>query len=322
LLETVAGQRAPGSRTVTAEFTGVNANFTVTNATTPLTITQEDARATYTGLTFVSTPSTSTSTATVTLRATIQDITAALPATDADAGDIRKATVKFVDRDASDAVLCVATLGLVNPADVKTASASCDWSASIGSSDAAHFTVGIIVAGYYTRNASEDDAVVTVSKPYTGFITGGGFLINQLSSGTYSGANGLRSNFGFNVKNNKSGSNLQGAVNIIVRSNGKVYQIKSNAINSMTATLANGSTPGTAQFSGKANLKDITNPLAQISLGGNLTLNMMLTDKGEPGSSDTIGFTLWDGNTLLYSSNWSGTKTNEQILTGGNTQVR
>jgi hypothetical protein len=49
---------------------------------------------------------------------------------------------------------------------------------------------------------------------------------------------------------------------------------------------------------------------------------MTLTDKGEPGSSDMIGFTLWDGNTLLYSSNWSGAKTNEQILAGGNTQVR
>jgi len=90
----------------------------------------------------------------------------------------------------------------------------------------------------------------------------------------------------------------------------------------MTATLANGSLAGTAQFSGKANVKDITNPLAPVSLNGNLTLNMTLTDKGEPGSSDTIGFTLWDGNTLVFSSNWSAAKTIEQILAGGNTQVR
>jgi len=323
LLETELNQMAPGPHTVTAEFTGVNTNFIVNNATTQLTITKEDARATYTGLLFVSTPSTSSNSATITLRATIQDITAALPASDADAGDIRKATVKFVDRDAGDALLCTATLGLINAADVKTASASCDWNASITSGDAAHFTIGIVVDGYYTRNASDDDAIVTLAKPYTGFITGGGYLINQASSGSFAGGNGLRSNFGFNVKNNKSGSNLQGAVNIIVRSNGKVYQIKSNAINSMTATLANGLTgSGTAQFSGKANLRDITNPLAPVSLSGNLTLNMTLTDKGEPGSSDTIGFTLWDGNTLVYSSNWSGANTIEQLLNGGNTQVR
>jgi hypothetical protein len=324
LLETVAGQMAPGSRTVTAEFTGVNSNFAVSNATTPLTITKENARATYTGLLFVSTPSTSTNSATITLRATIQDITAVLPATDPDGGDIRNATVKFVDRDASDAVLCTATVGLINAADSKTASASCDWTASMSSSDnSVHFTIGIVVDGYYTRNESEDDAVVTLAKPYTGFITGGGYLVNQESTGTYAGGNGLRSNFGFNVKNNKSGSNLQGAVNIIVRSNGKVYQIKSNAISSMTATLANGPTgTGTAQFSGKANIRDITNSLAPISLAGNLTLNMTLTDKGEPGSSDMIGFTLWDGNTLLYSSNWNGAKTIELVLAGGNTLVR
>jgi hypothetical protein len=48
---------------------------------------------------------------------------------------------------------------------------------------------------------------------------------------------------------------------------------------------------------------------------------MTLTDKGEPGSSDSIGFTLWNGNTLLFSSEWTGSKTDEKRLDGGNLVV-
>jgi hypothetical protein len=134
-------------------------------------------------------------------------------------------------------------------------------------------------------------------------------------------------NFGYNVKFNKSGSNLQGHVNVIVRqkvgSTWKVYQIKSNSISSLSQNINNTGTGGTALFASKANLTDITNPLNPIALGGNLSLEMQLNDVGEPGSSDTIGFTLWSGsNTLLFSNNWVGGKTVQQLLGGGNLQVR
>ena len=76
-----------------------------------------------------------------------------------------------------------------------------------------------------------------------------------------------------------------------------------------------------ANFVSKANLTDITNPNSPNSLLGNLTLQMKMTDKGSPGSTDTIAFSLYDGSTLLYSSNWNGTQTIEQILGGGNLVV-
>ena len=39
-----------------------------------------------------------------------------------------------------------------------------------------------------------------------------------------------------------------------------------------------------------------------------------MTDKGEPGSSDTIGITVWNkSGGLWFSSNWNGTKTVEQV---------
>ncbi|PYP66016.1 MAG: hypothetical protein DMD36_18180, partial [Gemmatimonadetes bacterium] len=293
-----------------------------------LTVTQEDARTTWSGLLFYSTASTSTSTANVTLQATIQDITAVAsdPAYDPYPGDIRTSVVQFVSRDPSNygALLCQATLTLLNPSDSKTAIASCSWTASIGNADAVPYTIGTVIAGNYLRDNQTDDMVLTVAKPLIGFTTGGGFLVNQASGGSYAGDAGLKTNFGFNAKVNKSGSNLQGSVNIIIRKGGRVYQIKSNAISSLTEQLATSGTGGTAQFASKANLTDITNPLAPISLGGNLNFQMTINDQGEPGTSDLVTFQLMsaDGTTLLFSSNWSGTKTVEQVLGGGNVQVR
>lgn len=78
---------------------------------------------------------------------------------------------------------------------------------------------------------------------------------------------------------------------------------------------------GIADFRSKATLTDVTNPLAPVSLGGNFTLQIVMTDKGEPGSSDSIALTLWSGNKLLFSSAWNGAKTVEQILGGGNLVV-
>jgi hypothetical protein len=46
-----------------------------------------------------------------------------------------------------------------------------------------------------------------------------------------------------------------------------------------------------------------------------------LTDKGEPGLSDSIGITVYNGNTLLFSSNWNGATTVESTLGGGNLVV-
>jgi hypothetical protein len=102
------------------------------------------------------------------------------------------------------------------------------------------------------------------------------------------GAVGQKTNFGFNVKYNKGGTNLQGQVNIIVRNGGRTYQIKSNSITSLAATSAT----GTATFNGKANIQDITDPLNPISMDGNASLQLTLTDNSEPGTSDTIGITL------------------------------
>ena len=57
-------------------------------------------------------------------------------------------------------------------------------------------------------------------------------------------------------------------------------------------------------------------------MDGNAALQVVMTDKGEPGRSDTIAITVWNkSGGLWFSSNWNGTKTLEQMLGGGNLVV-
>jgi hypothetical protein len=187
----------------------------------------------------------------------------------------------------------------------------------------AQYSVGIVVGGNYTRDSAGDDALVTVAKLIPGSLAGGGYTVNQASAGSVASDAGKRTNFGFSVKNVKSGANFQGSVTVIVQSGGRTYQVKSNAIGSLVTKVATGTAPGTGSFSGKANITDITNPSAPLAVEVNATLQVTLTDRGEPGSSDTIGITVWGKNgKLWFSNNWSGTKTVEQTIGGGNLAVR
>jgi hypothetical protein len=346
-LTAVALTEAPGTVTVTAEFTGVNANFIVSSATTPLTVTQEDARAYYTGASVFWTSSTSSTSATVTLSATIKDITAVDPVTDPNGGNITNARVSFVSRDGTVLAGCIGLIpALVDPSNPLVGTVTCQTtSLSASSSGAAQYTIGIVVNNYYTRNNTDDDTVIDVAQPIaTSFITGGGYLMNPATTaGPYAPDANRKTNFGFNVKYNKSGTNLQGNVNVIFRRGTSVYQIKSNALSSLGVKYCNTlltltscgllpTTPCTvnataacpiqATFQGKANLYDVTASGTPVLLGGGLSLQMSMTDRGEPGSADSIAISLYNslsnGSTLLLSSQWDGTRTTEKVLNGGN----
>ena len=319
------GQMSPGVHTVTAVFNGVNTNFNVTNATAPLTITQEDARAYYTGACFASTVNATSSSAIVTLAATIKDISAVLgdPAYDAYPGDIRNATISFINRDNNTIIAANVPLGLVDPNDPKVAVAAFNWNVTI-SGNSQSFTIGIIIGGYYIRNSGYDNTIVTVSKPLSDFITGGGYLELSNSAGIKAGDVGSKSNFGFNVKFNKRGTNLQGNYNNIVRRTESgvqhAYQVKGNNFTSLA--IQKSAAGGKATFNSKANITDVTDPLAPVSIAGNCILQVKMTDSGQPGTEDSISLTVWNpAGGLWYASNWNGTRTIEQVLGGGNLNV-
>ncbi len=306
---------APGTYPITCSGgEDDNYSFSYTNGT--LTVTREDAQATYTGDMLAFTSS-SGSTASVTLRATVLDSSLVSSFNDSAPGDIRNATVTF--KEGATTLCGPLAVSLLNGATT-SGTASCAVSLGLG----AH-TIDIYVNNYYTATAS---GLVEVAQPNGSFITGGGQLAISSSAGQYKADTGSIANFGFNV-NYRNLRNLQGHTSLIFQAGGHTYQIKSTAINSLgitfkTPTGATCSGPvsstcfGYADFQAKANLTDITNPLAPISLGGNLTLQVTLTDKGEPGSSDTIAFTVWSGSRLLFSSNWNGAQSVQQLLGGGN----
>ncbi len=102
-----------------------------------------------------------------------------------------------------------------------------------------------------------------------------------------------------------------------------VYQWVNNAWVA-GCTGATSTSPCKAQFNGKANIQDITNPVASIGVSGNDSLQFNMTDYGSPGSTDTLGITLWNGSGgIWFSTNWVGTPpaTVEQLLAGGNLVV-
>jgi hypothetical protein len=314
---------APGTyvvRATASDSLGASASQDIT-----IVVAKEDARVTYTGLYFTSTSCPTCSTATVVLAATVQDISVTADAAgDIWPGDIRNANVTFVDRD-TNTPICTASVGLVTPGNLQTGTATCSFSANLGTANSMTYNIGIVVNNWYTRNSAADNVMVTVSKPLSSsFITGGGYLVLSNSAGLTAGDAGSKANFGFNVKYNRNGRNLQGNLNLIVRrteADGMVhvYQIKSTSLTSLTV---NPST-GTASAVSKATITDITDPANPLPVEGNATLQMTMDDNGEPGSSDTLGITVWNKNGgLWFSSNWNGVKTIEQLLGGGNLQVR
>jgi len=279
-------------------------NYSVTLVNGSLTVTQKPATATYTGPLFVATASRTTSTATVTLSATIKD-------TSGGAGDIRNATVTFVDRDTGVAIASNLPVTLVNSTDIKTGTASYNWSVDIRANYSQSFTIGIIVGKDYTRNDPSDNAVVTVSKPLAGSVTGGGYLVNLSTAGTVPGDHGAKTFFGFEAKSG-SGS-LTGGAMVLVSYKGHVYLYNSTSITSLTLP-----TGKTARFAGTGTIRDVTNPLRPITLLTNASLQVTMTDNGEPGTTDTIGITIrTSAGALWFSSDWNGTQTVEQSLSGG-----
>jgi uncharacterized repeat protein (TIGR03803 family) len=334
LIETAGsvGEMAPGTHTVTVGITGGTNAPNFVKPTTAITIMQEDARATYTAPLTVAAPLDHSAPVKLTLVATIRDISAVAgdPEYDPDGGDIRNATVRFFNRETNETLADNVPVILADAANPLVGTASADLSLSIGA-DYATYTIGIEVKNYYQRNSTSEDAIINVASPLNDFVTGGGFVILSSSSGEKAGEAGSKNNFGFNVKFNKKGNNPQGNFNSIIRRtewNAKrsrnelhVYTIKSNSI---TALSFQPSTTGglRAVFTAKANIREISNGNGGGTVVPNATVEVQVTDNGEPGTNDRIAITVWDmPGKLWFASNWNGAAAQQQQLAKGNVQI-
>src|SRR5262249_4627410 len=148
---------------------------------------------------------------------------------------------------------------------------------------------------------------------------------NTTPGGTSGPDPGERTSYGFEAKSSSKGNT--GNANVIVHHGSSVYQFNSSSISTVTFPSTDGNPGIRATFSGTGTVSDITDPAHPVIIpnGSNATIQVSMHDAGEPGTSDTIGFTIRLGDaakTLWYSNNLVNGQTVEALRDGGNLQVR
>jgi hypothetical protein len=301
------------------------ANYTlnsITTASTTANITPLAVCASYNGVTFANTDVSSTST----------NVILSIVINTSGSVDARTASVKFATDNNGGPYTAV--LDGTN-SNINQAIYNYSMPVNIGNNLSQTTQVSWTTLGNFQNDSScpETNTDVTVSTRTTDFITGGGFVKLNSSAGTYKGDVNSKTNFGFNVKWNKTLSNIQGGgFNSIVRSGNLTYQIKAAKVLTLAVTPRTTSSPATAAFTSSNATVTVTNANtgAIVSSVGNGNLTVEITDACEPGSgakttSDQIAITLKDTKgVLLYSNNWNAAtnKTDKQYLNGGNLQVQ
>ncbi len=321
--------QTPGAATVSASYAGTTTQAAATTSTN-INI-QPDSNvgplqnaALYTGALFVWTTGPSSSTASLAMSATIRDTSTSCT------GDITKAKVTFAIRTNGstswNAIPNASNLpvGLVTPTDKTVGTASALAQYDIGKTvDITSIEIAVIVGGEYYLNNVAYDQIVTISKPgLVSSFTGGGAVQNAAftAGGTsYPASSGYlanapadavdpnyRTSFEADVKYNKSGTNPQGKVTVLVKSYNKpdgtvdtavhTYLITSNAISELTMKGAN-----VVSFSSKVTLKDMATGATIDS--GNM-MNVTLTD-GLNGATDLVAIQVQKSTGgLWYSDSW------------------
>lgn len=295
-----------GSVTVSASYAGSTNGFNLPgSASTTKTIggspnvgPGQDATSLYTGSLWFWTTSSTSSTATLTLSATIKDTFEYCP------GDITKAKVSFlISTNGGTSFSPVSSaqnlpVGLVNPNDPTTGTASAISQYNIGTSQSVTLTVRVIVGGQYNSSGLTYDVPVTIGKPgLANSLMGGGRLKNDgmpFPANGFLGANSIDSVFGSQVIYTKSGTNPKGDVTVTITScnkpDGSVetgctiststkwhkYFIKSNAISELSLIS------GSASFGSKTNVSELLPDGTKVSLDGGNTMQLVFTPIGKP----------------------------------------
>ena len=289
-----------------------NASGTVTDR-----ISARSATVNYIGQTVWTTSGSSSTTAQVTLTASMQDATGVA---------LAGATVDFID----------ALTGKVLASGVKVAAVSGVPGAgtantvvtlSTGQYGSESYEILVKLTGNYdntTQALADKTATVVVSKPATfNSIIGGGTIMDTAATtvaGTYASPQAVVYSVG--LQYNKSLTNLQGQIKLSIdQADGSVIVIKSNSLSSMTVSTITGGKQSTVYA--KASVSRINLDGSITTLEGGATLRMDVLDMTT--GADSIGFTVLSSkdSSLLYSNDWfydtvtKTWKTRAQALAGG-----
>jgi parallel beta-helix repeat protein len=140
------------------------------------------------------------------------------------------------------------------------------------------YTVQVNVAGGYYNGADED--VLVVYDPSLGFTTGGGWFYWPGTGDAETGYPGDRTNFGYTMKYNKNGKNVQGNL-LLIRHlpDDTIYRVKSNALYGLALGEDSKVPLGWATFSGKSTYQEPGWPEPV----GNHEFIVYVEDRNEPG---------------------------------------
>ena len=357
-------------------------NYSLGSGAGSYSVTQEDSTLTYTGLQYFGVPATQT-TVNVTLTYTVQDASVVQnPAAsyyDTNPGDISNAvaapvsiTGSYVSGNGTMANYTgsctptgvVAAPGLTLTGSLlgtvpSTGTFTCSISLPVNGNFTAAATSG--TGSYYNFSGGDTQVMIATSNGGAGLVTGGGYQSalylgtnGNGTNGKYADsssvmlmpASGTKMNYGFVAKFNKNASNLQGNVNIIIRSHclakgigGSnylpnwgpdglcVYQIKGTNVSSMSDQPASSTKPGYGNVVSNAIITDVTWPTSQPVMGGGTTqLEMYDNQSGNSGTTpDTLGIQVTDNKgKVWFSNNWNGatlktvTATASPQIQGGN----
>ncbi len=324
-LTRVAGEDAPGPYAINQGSLLLTSNYNLIYVGANLTITPQNATpmstSFYTGSTFFWTTSSTSSTASLVLVATLKN-------SPNYGGDISSAKINFYINGTL--VAKNQPVGLVNPGDQTVGTATAVVQYNLGNNSTAdNVMVKVEVTGNYTSTQSPGTtSTVMVAQPVAGGqIVGGANLTDEGSAGIVKGS----SNVSFVVKYNKSLKNPQGGVELLITSkydrNGVYdplvpheYKISSNAI----STLAVGQpTPNVAQFTGKANIAEFKNGVYE-AIEGNCSMVFDLKDVSVSGNGDLVAISVYSSKGgMWFASKWDGTNPvlKTIIYPGGNISV-
>jgi hypothetical protein len=328
-----------GNITAAAAYAGTVTQAAVTSNSLSIAIIPAPAGPTpgntlYTGSTLFWTSSSSSSTASLTLSATIQDVSGL------SCGDVRTAKVTFGFRNSDGSVTPIPSaqhlpVGLVSPSDITTGTASAIVQYNIGGLSVDQLQIAVLLEGNYTLNTELDDTLITIALPSQAneMIANGAvnLLAAPLGAGYLDSGNGAIASgpAGYlqvqaSVAWNKSYTNPKGGATLIVNTYNKpdgtldstlhTYLITSTSIASLTAPV-----PGSVlQFTAKAVVQDVTNPAAIVGVDGGCTLQLTTTNPttAYPNGEVNVSVIGNKGN-LWIAGGWNGAQSvNKGLVTG------
>ncbi len=304
VLGTTVTIKSSGTCQITANQAGNNDYNAAPPVSQSFTIATRDALVRYIGQTQWVTSGTSSTTAQVTLTASVQDPTGF---------GLSGAKVDFIDAASSKVLASNVNVSPVAGSPSNTGTANTIVTLSSGQYGAESYVIAVRLTGNYENDSqpeADKTAALVVSKPAgTNEASGGGTIKGLVdAAGTYRSNADVNSTFSVGMTYNKSGTNPQGKITITIpQPDGSTIYVKSNSITSMSnSAFGSGNTGGKKSIIyTKSSINKVVNGTT-VTIEGNVSLRVDITDYASTATPDEIGFTVLSSSNsnLFYSNRW------------------